>query len=195
VGAANTDIRQLVAVLPDDASKLQWLLSHLQKCVDNGDVMIFAGKKSRVEEAEAALRHAGFRVAALHGDKDQASRMGVLREFKEGKHHVLVATDVAARGLDISSIKTVINLDVARDIDSHVHRIGRTGRAGATDGAAITLLTQAEHRMAGELVFNMQNAMQTVTQVLFRGRSEGRFCVAWGPEEPSPSRQLRGDAF
>jgi len=98
VGAANTDIRQLVAVLADDAGKLQWLLSNLQKCVDNGDVMIFAGKKSRVEQAEAALRDAGFRVAALHGDKDQASRMGVLREFKEGKHHVLVATDVAARG-------------------------------------------------------------------------------------------------
>jgi ATP-dependent RNA helicase DDX42 len=90
VGAANTDIRQLAVVLADDAAKLQWLLAHLQKCVDNGDVMIFAGKKVRVEQAEAALRDQGFKVAALHGDKDQASRMAVLREFKAGTHHVLV---------------------------------------------------------------------------------------------------------
>lgn len=83
---------------------------------------------------------------------------------RRGLHHLhqdaswcaQVATDVAARGLDIQSIKTVVNLDMARDIDSHVHRIGRTGRAGATDGLAHTVITQHEHRMAGELVHNLQ---------------------------------------
>ena len=82
---------------------------------------------------------------------DQHSRMQVLSEYKSGKHHVLVATDVAARGLDIKSIKTVVNVDAARDIDTHVHRVGRTGRAGDKDGVAYTLVTHQESRFAGTL--------------------------------------------
>jgi superfamily II DNA/RNA helicase len=73
----------------------------------------------------------------------------VLSDYKAGKHHVLVATDVAARGLDIKSIKTVVNMDAARDIDTHVHRVGRTGRAGDKDGVAYTLVTAQEARFAG----------------------------------------------
>lgn len=75
--------------------------------------------------------------------------MQVLHDYKAGKHHVLVATDVAARGLDIKSIKTVVNLDAAKDIDTHVHRVGRTGRAGEKDGVAYTLVTPREARFAG----------------------------------------------
>ena len=75
--------------------------------------------------------------------------MQVLSDYKSGKHHVLVATDVAARGLDIKSIKTVVNVDAARDIDTHVHRVGRTGRAGDKDGVAYTLVTSQEARFAG----------------------------------------------
>ena len=75
--------------------------------------------------------------------------MQVLSDYKSGKHHVLVATDVAARGLDIKSIKTVVNVDAARDIDTHVHRVGRTGRAGDKDGVAYTLVTPQEARFAG----------------------------------------------
>ncbi|KAK3256679.1 hypothetical protein CYMTET_34195 [Cymbomonas tetramitiformis] len=142
IGQANEDIRQVVEVVDSELGKLPWLLSKLPGFIDNGDVMIFAGKKERVDDLESNLRAKGFKVAALHGDKDQASRMEVLRDFKAGKHHILVATDVAARGLDIQSLKTVVNFDVAREIDSHVHRIGRTGRAGAKDGVAYTLLTQ-----------------------------------------------------
>lgn len=89
------------------------------------------------------------RAAAIHGDMDQHSRMQVLHDFKAGKHHVLVATDVAARGLDIKSIKTVVNMDAAKDIDTHVHRVGRTGRAGDKDGVAYTLVTPREARFAG----------------------------------------------
>ncbi len=82
---------------------------------------------------------------------DQHSRMAVLQEYKAGKHHVLVATDVAARGLDIKSIKSVVNYDAAREVDTHVHRIGRTGRAGDKEGIAYTLITPYETRFAGEL--------------------------------------------
>ena len=74
--------------------------------------------------------------------------MGTLGDFKEGRHHVLVATDVAARGLDIRSIKSVVNYDAAKDIDTHVHRIGRTGRAGDKDGTAYTLLAPNQTRIA-----------------------------------------------
>lgn len=82
---------------------------------------------------------------------DQHARMSVLNAFKAGTHHVLVATDVAARGLDIKSIKSVVNYDTAKDIDTHVHRVGRTGRAGDREGTAYTLLTPRETRFAGVL--------------------------------------------
>ena len=82
---------------------------------------------------------------------DQHARMAVLHAFKAGTHHVLVATDVAARGLDIKSIKSVVNYDTAKDIDTHVHRVGRTGRAGDKDGVAYTLLTPKEAHFAGGL--------------------------------------------
>lgn len=98
----------------------------------------------------------------MHGDLDQHSRMAILARFKAGTTHALVATDVAARGLDIRSIKHVVNYDAARDIDTHTHRIGRTGRAGDTDGAAITLLTPRESRLAAALVANLEAAGQEV---------------------------------
>lgn len=80
---------------------------------------------------------------------DQHSRMAVLHDYKAGKQHVLVATDVAARGLDIKSIKSVVNYDAAKEVDTHVHRIGRTGRAGDKEGVAYTLITPYETRFAG----------------------------------------------
>lgn len=83
---------------------------------------------------------------------DQHSRAIALKEFSSGRQQVLVATDVAARGLDIKSIKNVVNLDVAKDIDTHIHRVGRTGRAGDKEGLAYTLITPKQAHFAG-LVF------------------------------------------
>ncbi|KAG6556407.1 hypothetical protein Mapa_002350 [Marchantia paleacea] len=183
VGRANEDISQLVAVLTSDADKLPWLLNKLPGMVDDGDTLIFASTKIRVEEVESNLGQKGFKVGALHGDKDQATRMEVLKKFKSGIFHVLVATDVAARGLDIKSIKTVVNYDIAKDMDSHVHRIGRTGRAGDKDGVAHTLITSKEARFAGELLTSLIAAGQNVPMELmdlamkdgrFRTQREGR---------------------
>jgi ATP-dependent RNA helicase DDX42 len=106
----------------------------------------------------------GFKAEGMHGDLDQHSRMAMLSAFKGGQLHVLVATDVAARGLDIRTIRTVVNYDVAKSIDAHVHRIGRTGRAGDKDGAAFTLLLPNETRMAAALVQNIKATGQTVPQ-------------------------------
>ncbi|CAL9146814.1 DEAD-box ATP-dependent RNA helicase 24 [Musa acuminata AAA Group] len=176
VGMANEDITQVVNVIPSDAEKMPWLLERLPGMVDDGDVLVFASKKTTVDEIEGQLIQKGFKVAALHGDKDQASRMDILQKFKSGIYHVLVATDVAARGLDIKSIKSVVNFDIARDMDMHVHRIGRTGRAGDKDGTAYTLITQKEARFAGELVNSLIAAGQDVpTELMDLAMKDGRF--------------------
>ena len=100
----------------------------------------------------------------------------LLQKFKSGIYHVLVATDVAARGLDIKSIKPVVNFDIARDMDMHVHRIGRTGRAGDKDGTAYTLITQKEARFAGELVNSLITAGQNVSvELMDLAMKDGRF--------------------
>ncbi|XP_073156556.1 DEAD-box ATP-dependent RNA helicase 24 isoform X2 [Henckelia pumila] len=166
VGMANEDITQVVEVIPSDEEKFPWLLEKLPRMIDEGDVLVFASKKSTVDEVESKLAQEGFKVAALHGDKDQASRMEILQKFKSGTYHVLVATDVAARGLDIKSIKSVVNFDIAKDMDMHVHRIGRTGRAGDKDGTAYTIVTQKEARFAGELVNSLIAAGQNVSTEL-----------------------------
>ncbi|XP_059437229.1 DEAD-box ATP-dependent RNA helicase 24 [Corylus avellana] len=176
VGMANEDITQVVHVIPSDTEKLLWLLEQLPGMIDNGDVLVFASKKAAVDEIESQLAQKGFKVAALHGDKDQASRMETLQKFKSGIYHVLVATDVAARGLDIKSIKSVVNFDIARDMDMHVHRIGRTGRAGDKDGTAYTLITHKEARFAGELVNSLVAAGQNVSvELMDLAMKDGRF--------------------
>lgn len=95
------------------------------------------------------------------GDMDQADRNKVITQFKRKEVPIMVATDVAARGLDIPHIRTVVNYDIARDIDTHTHRIGRTGRAGEK-GTAYTLVVEKDKEFAGHLVRNLEGANQEV---------------------------------
>lgn len=163
-GTANQDVLQKAFVFPSEDQKLQWLLDSLQEFVDNGDVVVFCNQKQRVLDLHSALHRSGTaRVDALHGDMDQATRMSVLSSFRGGTIHVLVATDVAARGLDISSIKTVVNFDMAKDMDTHVHRVGRTGRAGDKEGVAITLLLERDTKSAMQLVQSLCASGQEVS--------------------------------
>eukprot|EP00891_Asterochloris_glomerata_P004743 jgi/Astpho2/4743/gw1.00067.63.1_t len=173
VGAANEDIRQVVDVVDNDDAKKVWLMSRLQALIDQGDVLIFASQKARVDQLCDQLKAAGIRAVAIHGDMDQHSRMATLADFKAGKQHVLVATDVAARGLDIKSIKSVVNYDAGKDIDTHVHRIGRTGRAGDKEGVAYTLVTPRETRFAGDLVESLAAASQEVPEPLLEVAARG----------------------
>jgi len=119
-----------------------------------------------------------YRAAAIHGDMDQHSRMAVLHAYKAGKHHVLVATDVAARGLDIKSIKSVVNYDAAKEVDTHVHRIGRTGRAGDKEGIAYTLITPYETRFAGETPQHMSWQLERITGALLTAEVSAELCQA-----------------
>ncbi|KAF8394674.1 hypothetical protein HHK36_020890 [Tetracentron sinense] len=193
VGMANEDITQVVPVIPSDAEKMPWLLEKLPGMIDDGDALVFASKKATVDEIETQLVQKGFKVAALHGDKDQSSRMDVLHKFKSGMYHVLIATDVAARGLDIKSIKSVVNFDIARDMDMHVHRIGRTGRAGDKDGTAYTLITQKDARFAGELVNSLIAAGQNVsTELMDLAMKDGRFRSKRDARKGSGGKKARG---
>ncbi len=105
--------------------------------------IVFGRTKRRVDELSEALNLRGYNAEGIHGDLSQAKRISVLRKFKEGSIDVLVATDVAARGLDISGVTHVYNFDIPQDPESYVHRIGRTGRAGNT-GVAMTFITPRE---------------------------------------------------
>ncbi len=105
--------------------------------------IIFGRTKRRVDELSEALQKRGYSVEGLHGDLSQNQRDNVMRKFREGHIDVLVATDVAARGLDVSGVTHVINFDMPQDPESYVHRIGRTGRAGR-EGTAWTFVTPRE---------------------------------------------------
>ncbi|MFD1670567.1 DEAD/DEAH box helicase [Agrilactobacillus yilanensis] len=105
--------------------------------------LVFGRTKRRVDELAKGLQARGYRAEGIHGDLTQQKRMSVLRQFKKGELDILVATDVAARGLDISGVTHVYNYDIPQDPDSYVHRIGRTGRAGKS-GMSVTFVTSNE---------------------------------------------------
>ncbi|KAM4531713.1 ATP-dependent RNA helicase DDX42 isoform 1-T1 [Odontesthes bonariensis] len=165
IGEANEDVTQLVELLHGGSDKWNWLTRRLVEFTSSGSVLIFVTKKANSDELATNLTQEGYSLGLLHGDMDQSERNKVISDFKKKNLPVLVATDVAARGLDIPSIRTVVNYDVARDIDTHTHRIGRTGRAGEK-GVAYTLLTPKDSTFAGDLVRNLEGANQAVSKEL-----------------------------
>jgi len=123
--------------------KVNWLIDHLHKPA--GPVLIFTRTKIGADRLARKLAAAGVKCTALHADRSQDQRRIAVEGFKGGKYKVLVATDIAARGLDIDAIHTVINYEVPDSADAYVHRVGRTGRADAV-GQAITLVSPEERR-------------------------------------------------
>jgi ATP-dependent RNA helicase RhlE len=123
--------------------KVNWLIEHLRK--PEGPVLIFTRTKIGADRLARKLAAAGVKCTALHADRSQDQRRIAVEGFKGGKYKVLVATDIAARGLDIDAIHTVINYEVPDSADAYVHRVGRTGRADAV-GQAITLVSPEERR-------------------------------------------------
>ena len=111
------------------------LLLELMEATEGGKVILFTQMKHQANRVADELEQAGIRSEAIHGNKSQAARTRALEGFKQGRFRVLVATDVAARGLDVDDITQVINYDLPMEPETYVHRIGRTGRAGM-DGQA-----------------------------------------------------------
>ncbi|MDT3319494.1 DEAD/DEAH box helicase [Shewanella sp. SP1S2-4] len=142
------EIEQVVYAV--DADRKTELVSHLVRSKNWHQVLIFSRTKQGVDKLVQQLNKADIITQAFHGDLSQGAREKVLQEFKQGKIQVLVATDVAARGLDIVELKYVINFELPFIAQDYIHRIGRTGRAGSA-GLAITLFSQEDALLLEEV--------------------------------------------
>lgn len=138
---ANVNIDQRLVILP--AAKKRDAVRHILREEGFRNAIIFSNKKVTVRELYTSLKRSGFSVGQIQGDMDQGSRIAEFDRFKKDEITILVASDVAARGLDVKGVSHVINFDVPWQPDDYVHRIGRTGRAGMT-GIAYTLATPAD---------------------------------------------------
>src|SRR5215208_8322245 len=135
------------------------LLLQLLKQIDSDSVLIFTRTKHRADKLARQIAHAGHRVTSLHSNRTQGQREQALHGFKTGHFRIMVATDIAARGLDIESISHVINFDMPDTADAYIHRIGRTGRAQRT-GDAFTLVTPEDNDMIRALERIMGGAIK-----------------------------------
>ncbi|KAI0155448.1 DEAD-domain-containing protein [Hypoxylon sp. FL1284] len=163
---ANTRIEQRVEVV-DPRGKESRLLQLLKAQPRNERVLVFCLYKKEATRVEGFLQQRGIKVVGIHGDLRQEQRTRSLEAFKTGQTPVLVATDVAARGLDIPEVKLVVNVTFPLTIEDYVHRIGRTGRAGKT-GQAITLFTEHDKAHSGELINILKAAGQPVPDELLK---------------------------
>lgn len=160
-------IRQYVEVV-NEQEKLGRLRKLLERIMDGkSKVLMFCETKRTTDSLTRELRLDGWPALCIHGDKRQEERDWVFKEFKAGKSPIMIATDVAARGLDVKDIRYVINYDFPNAIEDYVHRIGRTGRAGAT-GSSYTFFTQDKFRVAKDLVGILREANQPVPEELER---------------------------
>ncbi|KAG9963710.1 ATP-dependent RNA helicase DBP3, partial [Aureobasidium melanogenum] len=167
---ANTRIVQEVEVMDpyDKNDRLIALLKKYQSGKNKEDrILVFCLYKKEATRIEGFIRSKGFNVGGIHGDLSQDQRQRSLDAFKAGKVPLLVATDVAARGLDIPAVKVVINVTFPLTVEDYVHRIGRTGRAGQ-DGRAITFFTDHEKGLAGALINVLKGANQPVPESLMK---------------------------
>ncbi|QJE02987.1 DEAD/DEAH box helicase [Massilia forsythiae] len=135
---------------PVDRDKKHPMLSHLIKTNDWHQVLVFTRTKHGANKLVEQLGRDGISAMAIHGNKSQSARTKALAEFKDGSLQVLVATDIAARGIDIDQLPHVVNYDLPNVPEDYVHRIGRTGRAGAT-GEAVSLVCVDEHQMLKDI--------------------------------------------
>jgi ATP-dependent RNA helicase RhlE len=126
------------------ADKKQELLEHLLE-TSKGSFMVFVRTKHGADRVAKKLSRAGYAAAPIHGDRSQSQRNSALRGFAEGRHRVLVATDVVARGIDVADVAHVVNFDLPREAEDFVHRVGRTGRA-SSHGVASTFAAPSETR-------------------------------------------------
>lgn len=178
---ANHNILQIVDVCEEyeKEEKLARLLEEIG-CDTTSKILVFVETKRKADELTRLMRRDGYPAMCIHGDKEQKEREWVLGEFRGGATSILVATDVAARGLDVDDVKFVINYDYPGNSEDYIHRIGRTGRKGRT-GTAYTLFTARNGAKAKDLVEVLTEAKQVVNPKLnelsliggFHGRSYG----------------------
>ncbi|KAM0684357.1 ATP-dependent RNA helicase dbp2 [Mitosporidium daphniae] len=175
--SANHRVRQIVRVCSED-DKRTFILRNLENISreTQNKTIVFTATKRTANDLALFLKREGYSALAIHGDKTQADRDYTLAQFKTGRCSVMVATDVAARGLDVKDIRFVINYDFPSSVEDYVHRIGRTGRAN-TYGTAISYFTQDNSRCAKDLIAVLKEASQEVDpdiENMVRNRGGGR---------------------
>ncbi|KAN0050505.1 hypothetical protein ACTA71_003631 [Dictyostelium dimigraforme] len=157
---ANHNVRQIVEVC-NDFEKKERMLKFLGSIGRDEKVIIFAETRKGVDDLQRVLQFSGFKSIGIHGNKSQPERDFVLSQFKNGNVPIMIATDVASRGLDIKDIRYVVNYDFPNTIEVYIHRIGRTARAGAS-GSSYSLLTTDNARLANELIKVLTEAKQKI---------------------------------
>ena len=177
------NIHQQIMLSDDNPHKerlLSWLLKH--EAFDKA--LVFSNTRSNAEHLFNLLESQGLKVGVLHGDMDHKHRKQIMARYQDGQINILVATDVAARGLDIKGVQLVINFDMARSGDDYVHRIGRTGRAGEK-GLAIALIGPNE--------WNLMSSIERYLQTRFEKRSIKELRGNWkGPKKVKASGKAAG---
>ncbi|NWR92406.1 DDX43 helicase, partial [Furnarius figulus] len=163
LAAVNT-VEQRVVVINEE-EKRAFMHCFIESMKPEEKVIIFVGKKLIADDLASDFGIQGIPVQSLHGNREQCDREQALDDFKKGKVRILVATDLASRGLDVHDITHVFNFDFPRNIEEYVHRVGRTGRAGRT-GEAITLVTKNDWRFASELIEILERTNQVVPDEL-----------------------------
>uniref|UniRef100_A0A8D2LYB8 RNA helicase n=1 Tax=Varanus komodoensis TaxID=61221 RepID=A0A8D2LYB8_VARKO len=163
LAAVNT-VEQKIVVIPEEEKRA--FTRYFIDAMKSGDkIIIFVGKKLTADDLSSDFGLQGIPVQSLHGNREQCDREQALEDFKKGRVRILIATDLASRGLDVQDITHVFNYDFPRNIEEYVHRVGRTGRAGRT-GVAITLVTKKDWRIASELIDILERGNQVVPEEL-----------------------------
>ncbi|XP_027953569.1 probable ATP-dependent RNA helicase DDX43 [Eumetopias jubatus] len=161
---AVSTVKQNIIVTTEE-EKRSHIQTFLESMSPKDKVIVFVSRKAVADHLSSDLILQHVSVESLHGNREQSDREKALENFKTGKVRILIATDLASRGLDILDITHVYNYDFPRNIEEYVHRVGRTGRAGRT-GISITLLTRNDWRVAGELINILERAQQSIPEDL-----------------------------
>lgn len=175
-------------VYPVEQSKKAELLVKLLQRPEVDSALVFTRTKFGADRVASHLQRAGFGVEILHSDRNMQQRGNALDAFREGKVQVLVATDVAQRGIDVAGISHVINYDAPKDPEGYVHRVGRTARAGET-GEAITLMSGGE---IGDVVAAEHLLGYTIPRVVLPGYGDGVADMAAAGPDKKAIRATRG---
>ena len=202
--SANPRVTQTIEVLDDRQRdrRLRELLQEVHHTKDNSNnprVLIFALYKKEAERLEQSLKRDGWNCNSIHGNKNQQARTAALAQFKDGTCPLLVATDVAARGLDIPHVETVINFTFPLTIEDYVHRIGRTGRAGRP-GVSITFFQPTDKAHAGALQQVMRQVGQPVPEELAKfgstiKKKEHKLYGNFGPKDAGTAKKATKITF
>ncbi|XP_057384268.1 probable ATP-dependent RNA helicase DDX43 isoform X2 [Balaenoptera acutorostrata] len=162
--AAVSTVKQNIIVTTED-EKRSLIQTFIESMSPKDKVIIFVSRKAVADHLSSDLCIQHISVESLHGNREQSDRERALKNFKTGKVRILIATDLASRGLDVHDVTHVYNYDFPRNIEEYVHRVGRTGRAGRT-GVSVTLITRNDWKIAGELINILERANQSVPEDL-----------------------------